>query len=483
MTLYYREHRRQPRVAVRWPAEVRVAGGESGFSFTAVNVSSGGICLRGEQPVVFTLQGERPEPPRFLLRLTLPEGRVLEGIELVQVWETRQEGQVLSGWRWAGMPAAVWQVLQQEVGLMPPVSPGSREMMPGCYDPWDEDEIELWDYVRTLIKRRWVIVGCALLAALAAFAFVWRQPALYQAQAQVLPVGEMDYLSRREDLSYGELVTTPYVAVLKSLPLNRRVALDTFAVVVDGEEARMNLIDYLQALAEVQEKPKELTEVEWARRKEARALGWLGELAEFEQRKDDRVIEIKFSAEDPDLAAQVANTFIAELKSYLLRSSDEYTEQNIEIAQARMDTLTRELEKAEKALENFRTGNQRLLSDSSRVELLYPEVATQYAQKKRELALKQDLYNTVANQFELLRLQKNKNAAGIQVISLAEPPLSSSKSSRKYVVLGSAVGAFLGVFLAFFLEYIDNKRASGELATLREAWEEDRGRLRRLLRF
>ena len=480
MALYYREHRRQPRVAVHWPAEVQVAGGESGFSFTAVNVSSGGICLRGDQPVVFTLEDEGLEAIRFLLRLTLPEGRVLEGIELDQVWETRQEGQVLSGWRFAGMPAAAWQVLQQEAGLAPPVA---REMMSASHDPWDEDEIELWDYVRTLIKRRWVIVGCALFAALAAFAFVRQQPALYQAQAQILPVGETDYLSRREDLSYGELVTTPYVAVLESVPLNRQVALDTFDVVVDDQTARMNLIDYLQTLAEVQEKPEALTEVEWARRQEARALGWLGGMSEFAQRKEDRVIEIIFNAEDPNLAAQVANAYIEELKGHRLRSSGAYTQQNIVMAQTRLDTLSRQLEEAEKILEKFRTDNQLLLKDSTRVELFLPQVATQYARKKRELALKQSLYNTVANHFELLRLQESKNAAGIEVISLAEPPLSSNKSYPKYVVLGGAVGVFLGVFLAFFLEYIDNKRASGDLETLREAWQEDRARVRRLLRF
>lgn len=475
MGQYYRDHRRHPRTGVQWPAEVQAPGEEARFTFVAADVSAGGLCLRGDAPVAFTMRRTPAGEMRFALRLVLPGGRMVGGIEAVQVWETRHEGQVLSGWRFVGMPVAAWRTLQEEVGL------GPAEVGQPVYDRWDEDEIELWDYIQVLVRRRWTVIGCTLLTGLLAFGYARSRPALFTATAQILPMGEVDYLSRREGLEYGGLSTTPYIAILESYPLNRSIARRQYTVSRPDTAVRQTLVEYVHERAGRPGKPVELSEAEWQRRLEARAVAWLGERARLKQGKADRVIQIECSASDPGVAAEVANAYVEELREHLLRSSRGFTDQNLEMARYRMDTLVRELAKAAQELEVFRTANQGLLRDSLGVELQYPEVATRYGQLSRSLSLKQSLYNTVANQFELLRLQRSKSASGVEVIAEAETPLGVTNTAYvKSIVLGCMAGLFAGVFLAFVQEYVGRKRTTGELAALGEAWQQDRARLRRL---
>ena len=51
-----------------------------------------------------------------------------------------------------------------------------------------EDEINLLDYWRVVVKRRWLIVGLALVCAFSVLAYSLMQPRLYKATATIMPV-------------------------------------------------------------------------------------------------------------------------------------------------------------------------------------------------------------------------------------------------------------------------------------------------------
>ena len=474
-----RENRREPRVDLRWLGTVRPILGGMRRDFTTVNVSTSGVCMRGEVGAgVGGGNGKRKrEEAPFLLDLTLPSGARLEGIEIAPVWETFQDEQVMSGWRFTGRHPEIQALLQGEMGLRPPVLE---------YDPWEEDEIELWDYVKVLVKRRWLVACCTVLAALVAWGEVASQPALFRAQAQVFSVGEVDNLMREE---FSALNSAPFVAILESVPLNRRMLDKPYTLLLpDSSRVTRMLIEW--SVSRGMDWDREETEKVLAtsldgrmeRQREAGALGWLQGMAEFEQGKDG-IITIDVAAEFPDLAAQIANNYVEELDAYQLRTGTAHTAKNLAMAQARMDTLQRELKTAEGNLEGFKVTNQNLLRDMSEVRLLLPEVGSRLDSLQREIDLKKQLYTTVAQQYELLRLQREKDATGIEVINYADPPLAPEDKTRKFVVLGAAVGVFAGIFLAFFLEYLSTKREAGELAPLTEAWHQDLDRLRRLFRL
>ena len=416
-----------------------------------------------------------------ILHLSLPNGDQLEGIEVAHVWGQPQDGQALTGWRFARIRPEARRVLQDEIGL-PPVRGSSQD-----HDTWDEDEIELWDYVKVLIRRRWLIVACTFLAPLLAYVFAAMEPDMYTAEAQVFPVGEVDYLSLSEGVATGK--TVPFIPVLESVPLNRQILRKSFTIIFpDSNTVTHDLVEWSVArraewdLDEAEEILAAPLGPGLRRRLEVGALGWLRGMTEFKAAKDG-ILTISVQAEFPDLAAQIANSYVDELEAYQLQTSTAHTNKNLVTARARMDTLQRELGVAERALEVFKKANQNLLKNMTDINLLMPEVSTRLDSLQRELDLKKRLFTTVAEQHELMRLQLSKDATGIEVVNRAEPPLSPETATRKLVLIGVVLGAFLGIFLAFIAEYLETKRKSGDLAPITEAWHQDLARLRRLLRM
>jgi uncharacterized protein involved in exopolysaccharide biosynthesis len=466
---YEQEHRREPRIALGWRATVR-SGDSDVWRCTTVNVSEAGVCVRSEFPPPIDSSNAQPR----LLELSLPTGKRLE-IEVVPVWAGEAIDTHLSGWRFTRVARQVRRTLREELGL----GMGHKDRDPH----WDEDEVDLWDHVKVLIRRRWLIAGCTLLTTIAAYSHAAMQPKLYTAEAQVFSVGDVDYLSLQERLTTAQVA--PFVAVLESLPLTRRMVHKTYTIDLgDSLSVSYSLADWsvlrrvewnMEKAVELLAQPSEPTA---DRQREAGGMGWLRSMAEFEHGKDG-VLTIRSEAEFPDLAAQIANGYVEELGAYQLQTSTANTQRNLSMAKARMDTLQRGLRSAQRSLEVYKVANQNLLRDMIDVNLLMPEVGTRLDSLQRELDLKKRLYTTVAEQFELLRLQREKEATGLEVLSNAEPPLGPQSKTRKHTLLGAVLGFFLGIVGAFVAEYVASKRAAGELAAFADAWREDVGRVRR----
>ena len=352
---------------------------------------------------------------------------------------------------------------------------------------WNDEEIKLWDYVKVLIKRRWLISGCTLLATLAACFYVAMQPPLYAAEARVFSVGEFDYLNLQERLTTGK--TAPFLAVLNSLPLNRRMILKPYTIRMDDRSlVTHSLVEWLvvrgkswndEDAAEMLAEPQSPAEY---RRREVGAMGWLSSMSEFEHEKEG-VLRISVEAEFPTLAAEIANGYVDELGQYQLETSTANTKRNLTMARARMDTLQRELSAVQHALEEFKVANQNLLKDMQDVNLLMPEVGTKLGELQRELDLKTQLYTTVAEQYELLRLQREREATGLEVISQAEAPLNPRSTGTSRVALGAVLGFLAGMIAAFAAEFLAAKKESGGLSALSDAWREDVDRAKRLVRM
>jgi hypothetical protein len=472
--LYEHEHRREPRIDLRWRGTLRAADGSTDtWSCTTVNVSEAGVCVCGQIPAISNQSADA----FWLLDLSMPTGQRLEEIEVAPVWARDAGGERLVGWRFMRVRRPVRRALQEELGLR-------RIGEGGEYG--DEDEIELWDYVKVLIRRRWLVVGCTILTGLAAFANAAMQPEVYTAEAQVFSVGEVDYLSLQERLTTGK--TAPFVAVLESVPLTRRMVYKPYTIDLgDSLSVTYPLVDWLIVrsvewnVARAADVLSRGADAMADRRRDVGAMGWLRSMAEFEQAKDG-ILTIRTDAEFPDLAAQISNSYVEELGAYQLETSTANSQRNLTMAKARMDTLQRELRMVQRALEEFKVANQNLLRDMTGVNLLMPEVGTRLDSLQRELDLKKRLYTTVAEQFELLRLQREKEATGLEVLSKAEAPLSPASRVRKNTALGTVFGFFLGIMGAFVTEYLVSRGTVGELAPLAQAWREDVGRIRRWLR-
>lgn len=448
-------YRREPRVAADWPVDMRL-GNEKICHLHALNLGPRGICLQGEFPK--DSEGKNDTELKLSMCLYPSKGGLSHEIEAELVWQTCQEDPVVSGWRFTSFGPKTRKLLQETIR---PSLSLSETGVNGSDMSWPvEDEIELLDYLNVLIKRRWLIIFATCLAALAALFFSITKPKLYTATAKILPIAQSGIPGLKQDFP-----SLPYIPVLNSIPLNKRMLQRQYTLASEETLVTQSLLVHM-GLGEG--------------KMQQGVAGLLG-MADFKQVRDG-TIEINITATDQGLVAQLANAYIEELAAYELEKANESTQRNLTIIEKRMLELEQELKISEKQLNDFQRTNRDLLSESTGTAS-YAILTTEIARVEREVTLKQSLFLTVANQYEILRLQRKKETPNFDVISYAEPPLTDRASLFKPAVIGTMVGAMMAVFLAFLLEYLEKKGEAGELAPLMAAWREDRERLRAFFRI
>jgi uncharacterized protein involved in exopolysaccharide biosynthesis len=103
-----------------------------------------------------------------------------------------------------------------------------------------------------------------------------------------------------------------------------------------------------------------------------------------------------------------------------------------------------------------------------------PEAGLEYVRKLRDVKYNETIFDILARQFELAKLDEAKQGALIQVVDPAIPPDKRSFPKRSLIVMGATAGGFLfGIFIALFqagLRYLKNDpEASVKLSLLRKA--------------
>ena len=80
-----------------------------------------------------------------------------------------------------------------------------------------------------------------------------------------------------------------------------------------------------------------------------------------------------------------------------------------------------------------------------------PEAGLEYARKLRDVKYNETIFEILARQFEVAKLDEAKQGALIQVVDPAIPPDHRSFPKRGLIVIGAtALGFFIGVFIALF---------------------------------
>lgn len=127
---------------------------------------------------------------------------------------------------------------------------------------------------------------------------------------------------------------------------------------------------------------------------------------------------------------------------------------------------------AEKELQSLRTELAKLGGSESgtEAELLIPrgqvsEAALQYLRAEREVKYYETIFEILARQFEIAKLDEAKQGAAIQVVDAAIPPDRRSSPRRGLIVIGAtAIGFFLGVFTALLFDLFQRMQSSSETA-------------------
>ena len=83
-----------------------------------------------------------------------------------------------------------------------------------------------------------------------------------------------------------------------------------------------------------------------------------------------------------------------------------------------------------------------------------PEMGTEYLRKLRQLKYNETLYELLAKQYELAKLEEARNAVVIQVIDRAVPPERKFRPQKAFfVTMLTGAGFLLAVVYVLFVEW------------------------------
>ena len=388
---------------------------------------------------------------------------------------------------------------------------------PPTPDPYIEDEINLLDYWRIVMKRWKIIAGIFVISVVTAAIISLLMTPIYQAKATLMPVessggrlsGALQNLGSLPFVGgmvpgIGGASATKLVAVLKS----RTLAEDVIHA--------LNLTRIF--FKDKKDKPPSLED----------AVESLTDITKIADDKKGGVISISVEYKDPKIAADIANHYTTVLQKFINENTLSMAKRNRIFIEDQLEKVKRELKEAEEAMKSFQTDKKivaidaqteaaiRVLADLKaqitarevqmgvmkqfstaanpdvlrikdelrelRKQLTMveskrgnpetmalpslsdaPALGLQYIRLKREALIQEKVFELLTQQYEMARIEEAKEDITFQVIDRAIPSEKRIKPKRRQMVmLAGAVSLFAGVFLVFFLEYAANLKEPKE---------------------
>jgi len=281
----------------------------------------------------------------------------------------------------------------------------------------EDEEINLIEYWRVLMKRRLIILSIVTVAALSSVIFSLLMPNVYRAEIMLAPIekknggsgfatllGQFNGLASMVGLPLGNGGTEVNLAVLKSRAFIKQVV----------EENRLMPLLFPEKWDEGKNAWRVTTPDEQPTLWDAYRL-MDGILSVSTDRKNG-LTTVSMEREDPAQAASWLTIFIETLNNHL-------KEQAIKEAEANITYLTK------------------LIEETPLLEM------------------RQSLYAVITEQTRQIMIAKAQQYFAFKIIDPPEVPDKKFKPKRSMIVLLSTfVAAFMAIFLAFFMEYLDRQR-------------------------
>jgi uncharacterized protein involved in exopolysaccharide biosynthesis len=165
------------------------------------------------------------------------------------------------------------------------------------------------------------------------------------------------------------------------------------------------------------------------------------------------ILTVRVSLDDPVLAAGVATAACAELQDIVVHSMNTQAGANRRFIEARVAEARRDLARAEDRLRAFRENNLRGSS---------PRLLTEEARLLRETRTQEEVMLTLTRQYEIARVEEQKNVPVINVLDPAVPPAFRSAPRRSVLaVLGLLLGLACGAAWVLVVEPTPAKGTAG----------------------
>jgi uncharacterized protein involved in exopolysaccharide biosynthesis len=344
--------------------------------------------------------------------------------------------------------------------------PGSKPLNGG--DPVEGPDIALVNLANAALRHRYLLLGLPLLLAVLFAGWAFSQQRSYQASASFIPhspegrtapVGAAA-IARQFGINVGlgeRATQSPqfYADVLRSREVLRRTV-ETEYVPARPAEGGNQAAATLMEIYEV--KP------------EGRIPAWrmavekLQERLTVSVRRETGIVDVAVSDTDPVLAEQIVARLLEILNEFNLATRQQQAADEGRFVSERMDRAQQELAGAEEQLKRFLQSNRQFEAS--------PELRFEYDRLQRQLAIRQDIFTSLAQSREQSRIDA---ARDVPVIALIARPDGSAEPQPRGTVIRGILGFLLGLILATFLVL------SLELA--RRVGQEDRDEYREFTRL
>jgi len=297
------------------------------------------------------------------------------------------------------------------------------------------DAIRVLEWVNVILSHRFLIAFVTLAAAVATYALCKTAEPLYTAETTLIPNREAEKRSLEAMLDSNLLptqyfdrfsatyVSSYYTELLRSDSLLRPLAQRAWG---NGQT--------LAEMFEIKERPS-------ASVTDQAVLALRKYVVRIRQDSATGMLSVQCTTPDPAVSAEIANAMVVGLKRVLRENRTSGTSGLLKALDERTSTAQLALERAEKALQDFRLHNKSLLS---------PDLKLREEQLQRAVKLEEELFIRLKTLLAIVRISEQQEAALINVIQPAEPPLRKSWPPTAAATIGSAMfGFLLAVFLAF----------------------------------
>ena len=378
-----------------------------------------------------------------------------------------------------------------------------------------QEEISLLDLFRILYKRKWIVLSSVAVVTAAASIFVMLQPNVYTATATILPVEN----SSSNNLSSVLASMGGGVSLLASQAgIGDSGSADKFVTIMRTRTLAENVINKQNLMPRLFPEPGK-SFFSLSSKKSPSLQEGVEELKSKVSLKSDKkngTVNVSVTTQDPELAARIANAYVAELEIFLKNSALTTAKRNRLFVEEQLSTTQKEMATYEVAMKNFQQKNKVVALDAqteasvkayadlkaklitSEIELGLLEKATfegdpqaslkrhevnelkrqlsklegggesgpivsfqqapslglDYARLKRELLVRGKVFELLTQQFELAKIEEAKEDISLQVLDSAIPPEKKSSPKRLMTILLALFGSgMLGSLLAFITEY------------------------------
>jgi len=166
--------------------------------------------------------------------------------------------------------------------------------------------------------------------------------------------------------------------------------------------------------------------------------------------KKTSIIKIITTEETPYLAYQLNNTIIKRLNHIILTKLNKKAVENREFIEKGLKESKKALNKSEDRLKKFKEKN--IISIS-------PKLLLEQQRLIREIEVDQKVYLTLRQQYEMAKIDEQKDIPVITVVEKADIPyLKSAPQKKKIVIISGLGGIFFGMFFVFVLEWYSKNR-------------------------